>query len=233
MFNLFRKKEVVLAIFFGILFSFAGKAQMNNPNFDRRLMRFGFSLGLNASKFHTQLVNGFGANNDTLDSLTPASGPGLQLGITSDLKLHNNLSFRFMPTLMFAVRSLKYNFKGADAVESKSVESAYVDFPFQLKFRSNRIENFRTYVIASFKYSIDMASQQSVNQEVERVKILRNDYGLEFGLGFEFYLPYFRFSPEIKYAYGLNNVMVNESHRYSAPIQGLNNQSIIISFIFE
>ncbi len=215
-----------------LLLAFQSQAQLNNPHYDKKLFRFGFLLGMNSTKFRDNLAPEF-KTTDSLLAVVPRSGSGLQLGITSDLRIHENLSLRFTPTLIFALKNLDYTFRNSEFSGSKRVESAYVDLPLLLKFRSNRIENFRTYVIGGAKASIDMSSQETVDREVERVKIQRLDFAVEIGVGFEFYLPYFKLSPELKYSLGLTNVLVKESHLYSAPLQQLQSQGLIFSLIFE
>lgn len=215
-----------------LLTATASMAQLNNPHYDKKKIRFGFLLGINSSKFRDNLAPEF-KTTDSLLAVVPRSGPGLQLGITSDLRLHENLSLRFTPTLLFSLKNLDYTFRNAEFTGAKRVESAYVDLPLLLKFRSNRIENFRTYVIGGAKACIDMSSQETVDKEVERVKIQRMDFAVEVGVGFEFYLPYFKFSPELKYSLGLTDVLVREKHLYSAPLQQLQSQALILSLIFE
>lgn len=70
-------------------------------------------------------------------------------------------------------------------------------------------------------------------EDVERVKIIRGDLAYEIGLGIDLYLPFFKFSPEIKFVQGLNNLLVPETHRYSSPLDGLRARTIMISFNFE
>ena len=62
-------------------------------------------------------------------------------------------------------------------------------FPFQLKFQSDRIGNFRVYTLLGIKADIDMASNARAKKAEELVKIEKYDFGPEFGIGFNFYFP--------------------------------------------
>ena len=233
MLNLCRRKSAGLVLLFGLMASNQLLAQRNNPYYDDKTIHFGFLVGYNSSTFHLQPNAARYLLNDTMTYMAPSWGPGFQLGIISDLRLAEHATLRFTPTLMFSQRNIQYSFVNPLNDIRRSLQIANVDIPLLLKFRSDRIDNFRMYAIGGFKYSIDMASQEKVVEDVQRVKIIRNDISYEIGFGFDFYLPYFKFSPEIKLAQGIRNVLVPESHVYSNPIEGLRARTIMISFNFE
>ncbi|MBK6837619.1 MAG: PorT family protein [Bacteroidetes bacterium] len=176
----------------------------------------------------------------TMDSIyvvesEPVSG--LNLGIISNLRLGEYWDLRFIPALSFAQRNLIYQFKYPDSTSAgttKSVESTYLEFPLDLKFKSKRVTNYRMYVLAGARYSIDMVSQAKVrDKDRDIVKLKRYDFGYEIGLGFDFYLTYFKFSPEIKMFNGLNNLLVKDNSRYASPLEKLNSKIFLVSFLFE
>ena len=56
-----------------------------------------------------------------------------------------------------------------------------------------------------------MVSQAKVKaKDKEFVKLARQDYGYEIGVGVDFYMPMFKLSPEIKMYHGLKNLLVKE-----------------------
>lgn len=231
---------VFLFISFAFL-SFQVKAQMNNepqnlPKYDQQPLHFGFTLGINSSNFVIERVGDFKLR-DTVYSVSANSVSGLNLGIVSNLRLGENFDFRFIPTLAFGQRNLDYHFIYNDTLESnlqKKIESTYLEFPFVLKFKSKRVNNYRVYVLGGMKYSIDMVSQAKVRKsDKDIIKLNRNDYGYEIGLGFDFYLTYFKFSPEIKMYTGLSNLLVKENTPISSPIDALNAKTFVVSLFFE
>ncbi|MBL0258369.1 MAG: PorT family protein [Bacteroidetes bacterium] len=214
-------------------------AQLNNspinlPKYDNQKIHFGFTLGLNSTNCKVTLVPDF----KTMDSIyvvesEPVSG--LNLGIISNLRLGEYWDLRFIPALSFAQRNLIYQFKYPDSTSAgttKSVESTYLEFPLDLKFKSKRVTNYRMYVLAGARYSIDMVSQAKVrDKDRDIVKLKRYDFGYEIGLGFDFYLTYFKFSPEIKMFNGLNNLLVKDNSRYASPLDKLNSKIFLVSFL--
>ncbi|MFZ4631254.1 MAG: porin family protein [Bacteroidia bacterium] len=206
----------------------------NNAYYDTKAFHFGFHVGINRSSHHLLLKDSLtlpGLTN--LNYVSPVFGPGFQLGIVSDARLHEYLALRFTPTLMFSQRNFLFDFANQSLPVKKSVQMANVDLPLTLKFRSKRMKDYRVYVLGGIKASIDMASQEKVVDDVDRVKLRRMDYSVETGVGLDLYLQYFKLSPEIKVANGLRNVMVPEQHVYANFIQSLRSRTWIVSFTFE
>lgn len=236
------KRTTIIKLVF-ILWTFPNvlHAQMDNeprnlPKYDNQRIHFGFSLGINSSTFHVNRVGNF-KTSDTIYTVDAESVTGLNLGIISNLAMGDNFDLRFIPTLSFGQRNLNYQFIYSDTAQAftvKKIESSYLEFPVSLKFKSKRINNYRMYVLGGFKYAIDMVSQAKVkNTDKDIIKLKRNDYGYEIGLGFDFYLTYFKFSPEIKMYNGLTNLLVPENTQYSNPIDALYAKTFVISFTFE
>lgn len=232
MFDLRWRKSSLIA--FGLLlFALAGHAQRNNPYYDDKPLHFGFHVGMNFSTFHLRLDQQRLMANDTLRYIDPNWGPGFQLGVIADARLSEYATLRFTPTLMFSQRNVQYSFENPFNNIRRAVQVANIDIPLAVKWRSTRINNYRVYLITGMKYTIDMASQERVVADVERLKVRRHDAAYEVGLGFDFYLPFFKFSPEIRFAQGIRNIMVPEPHVYSNPIDALRARTIIITFNFE
>lgn len=229
---------VFILFFFTLTVSAQRRQVMNLPKYDRARIHFGFVLGLNISKFKVEPVGDLRIR-DTVYSIVPRGTSGLNLGIISNLKLGEHFDLRFIPALAFTQRNLEYSMVYTDSNFSretitKQVESTYLEFPFELKFKSTRIDNYRVYVLAGWKYAIDMVSQAKVlAKDKEIVKLKKHDYGYEIGVGFDFYMTYFKFSPELKMYNGLTNLLVQDGRRFSDPLNGLYSKAFVISFTFE
>src|SRR5204862_3947543 len=107
---------------------------------------------------------------DSLMVLNHEKQPGFNLGIVASLNVNQNFSVRFIPTLSFQERILRYKFQWADGTIryfEKPIESTYLEFPILLKLRSDRINNFAVYLVGGGKFCIDMASQRDVNNALD------------------------------------------------------------------
>jgi hypothetical protein len=206
---------------------------LNLPNYDNKPIHFGFLIGLNTLDFKLTPVSNV---EDELFVIQSQSQKGFNLGVVSNMRLGNNLDFRFIPTLSLAERRIFYTLNDNTVLtdENKKIESTFIEFPVSIKYKSSRYNNGRAYIMTGLKYSLDLASQRNIDDEgLEIVKIKKDDFLYEIGLGLDFYLPYFKFSPELKANFGLTNLVVNDGSIYSRSIKGMKTRGFSISFTFE
>ena len=229
---------LLLALFLGTLTSKAqrNKRAQNLIQYDYKKLHFGFTLGINDLNFNMQ-KNSNTITNDTLKTLNSKSQKGFNLGIVSNLRIGKYTDLRFVPTLVFGERHLYYGFidmEQKDDERIKRIESTLIDFPIYIKYKSARYNNFRTYVIGGLKYSMDIASQDKIDDDgQEIVKLKKNDLMGEVGFGLDFYLEYFKFSPQIKLSYGLLNLLSKDESVYTQSLNRLTTNGWMLSFTFE
>lgn len=213
--------------------------QERYKNFDKRLFHFGFMLGINSADFSVYQRND-AYSKYGLVSLTNDSQPGGQLGILTTMKLGTPmLRMRFIPTLSFQERVLKYksldslNFKKGNGEER--INSTNLDFPLMLQFRTKRYNNFTAYALIGGQYSIDLQSQQDASQNYidPFIKIKKHDFQGQIGGGVEFFAPYFKFGLELKYSTAFKNSFIQDWTPVSNPIDQLYNKAWWFSIIFE
>ena len=213
--------------------------QERYKNFDKRMFHFGFMLGFNSSDFTVyQDVNAY--EQYGLKLLENDAQPGGQLGILTTMKLGTPvLRLRFIPTLSFQERLLRYTFEDTvlnkDEIGEERVNSTNLDFPLMLQFRTKRLNNFAAYVLVGGQYSIDLQSQEKASQNYidPYVKIKRNDVQGQIGGGLEFFAPYFKFGIELKYSHGFMNSFIQDNTNIANPINKLYNKVWSLSLIFE
>lgn len=213
--------------------------QERYKNFDKRLFHFGFMLGFNSSDFTVfQNVNAF--EQYGLKLLENDAQPGGQLGILTTMRLGTPvLRLRFIPTLSFQERLLRFSFEDTllnkDQVSDERVNSTNLDFPLMLQFRTKRLNNFAAYVLIGGQYSIDLQSQEKASQNFidPYIKIKRNDVQGQIGGGLEFFAPYFKFGIELKYSHGFVNSFIQDNTNIANPINKLYNKVWSLSLIFE
>lgn len=215
------------------------KTLLNLGDFDEKKIHFGFSLGVNTSSF---IMESDLSKSDSLIRLEVLPQSGFNLGIVTDLHLGPLFDLRFIPTLSFGERRLEYTFLEntgkPSTVLSKAVESTYLDFPLNLKYRSIRYNNFAAYFVGGFMYSYDLISQKDVinaksNIAETVIKLDNSNINYQIGVGFDFFLEYFKFSPELKMSYGVNNLIINDNTILSDPITSLRSKIFLLSFTFE
>jgi len=231
-------KYLLITIFLASSFFSYGqryKKPQNLVKYDFKKLHFGFSLGINALNFNVQKSNN-SINNDSLLSILAQNQKGFNLGIVSNLRIGRYTDLRFIPTLVFGERILDYSFDKTNnlTLKSKRIESTLIDFPISIKYKSARYNNFRTYILCGVKYSLDIASQYKIDDEgQELVKLNNHDLMIEGGFGIDFYLQYFKFSPQIKLSHGLINILSKDQTVFTETINNLRTSGWMLSFTFE
>jgi hypothetical protein len=229
----------LLIVFVSLSYSVFSNAQkvLYLEDHDDKPYYFGITLGMNIARFQTELHPKF-LQSDSVLIAQPANAGGFSLGLVGTAKLTNRFEARFNPQLMFTERHLYYKLTypdpqyGTDV--TKKIESVIVSFPIQAKFNSDRIGNFRVYMLGGVKGDIDLASNARARRAEELVKINKFDYGIEAGIGFNFYFPSFIFSPEIKISNGLSNLHSrDENLKYSNVLDRIRSRMIVFSIHLE
>ena len=237
--------KVVFYILGFIICPLLSKAQLrdgiNLPEHDDKNIHFGINLGLNRAHFsftHHPLF----LQRDSVMVVESINSTGLNLAWLVDKRLSEHFNIRTFPLdLTFTEKAFEYTLKypstiggGEDTVTIKKIQSISLTFPLQLKFSSDRIGNFKVYMMAGGKVEFDMASNAGARKAENLIKLNRLDYGIEAGLGFHFYYPYFVLTPELKVGWGLGNLHARDKDlKFSNVIDKINSRTITFSLTVE
>lgn len=174
---------------------------------------------------------------DSLNSISSKALPGFAIGFIARYRITDHLEARINPALVFADRQLSYAYRTSSQDVTKQVQTTTVDFPIALKLKSDRIGNYRAYIIGGFKYSTAIGSKRTTDANAAPLdKLVKNmgSYGsYEAGIGFDIYFEFFKLSPEIKLSNSIGNVLYPETHPFSSPISKLSLHTIMFSLNFE
>ncbi len=235
---------------------FSQKQKVNYlTTFDEKRIHFGFTLGYNLLDFNVANYSSIGENPDFTPGEWPNDAnqvgyeslvrsdleslvPGFTVGIVSSLRLHKDLDLRFLPGMSFGERKLTYNIPVYDInsyepLKFYSIKSTFIDFPLLFKYKARRINNDRPFVLfgGAFRQDISKSAKDDL------VKLKGGGFYAEVGGGWDHYFPFFRFSVEGKYSFGLNNQLgdVPQQQRpyYSQSIKSLRSNIFTLSFHFE
>lgn len=218
------------------LFSIAqsAKGNYNYLDFQRKPYYFGITIGLNSSDYRTYLSKNY-IRNDSIATVESIKGPGFNLGIVSNLKIGEYFDIRFLPTLSFAERNIAYSaVKNYRPDYQNKIESVFVELPFHVRFKSAPYYDKRLFVVGGIKYAFDVASDSRGRQINKLVKIAPTDFALEYGVGVQFFFPYFIFSPEFKISQGMNNILLYQNELLqSQVIEKVLSRTFTLSLHFE
>lgn len=222
-------------LFFGL--NATAQREIYMEDHDVKPYYFGITLAANSGRFQSQLHPQFLAQ-DSIMVAEPLNSGGFALGLLATARLTNRFEARFNPQLMFTDRTIQYQMRYKDLdqglVVDKKVESVIVSFPLQVKFRSDRIGNFRVYMLGGGKLDYDLASNAQARKADDMIKIGKMDYGVEGGMGFNFYMKSFIFSPEIKISNGLGNLHSRDERlKYSNVLDRIQSRMVVFSIHLE
>jgi hypothetical protein len=199
---------------------------------------FGATLGYTSSYLHITRSKKF-INDDSVLVAEPGSSGGIFIGLAATGRLSDHFQIRINPQFIIGQARyfdyiINYPQAGEPVYQRKILPANIVSFPIHLKFNSDRIDNFRVYMLGGIKYDLYLTSNANASGSGTDIKFKSSDFGLEGGLGFNFFLPYFTFSPEIKFSYGLSDIhQPDPSLRYSSVLNAINSRMIVFSLHFE
>lgn len=229
---------ISLAIF---AFSLSLAAQepkvQNRPYIDQRKFHYGFLLGLHMQDIELE-------NNGFIDPETGEQwyaeinnySPGFTVGVLGDLRLNKYFSLRLLPSIHFGQKHAVYHEQRSGADSTQVFKSTYISVPIDVKFSAPRYNNFRPYLIAGINPMIDLTARKH-----DALRLKPFDLYLEVGFGCDLYLPFFKLVPEIKFCFGLLNIINkdrsdlidNTLMKYTNSVNGGRSNMIVLTFNFE
>ena len=241
--HLLRRKIVYILIGF-FCFPVIGIAQLrdgiNLPDHDNKLFHFGINLGMNRSHFsftHHPLFR----QQDSVMVVESVNSSGINLAWLVNLNLNEHLDIRTYPLdLTFTEKNFEYRLTypdrpgGEDTITQKKVQSISLTLPLQIKFSSDRINNFKVYMLGGIKAELDLAANAGDKNAQSLIKLKHFDYGIQAGLGFHFYFPFFVLTPELRVDWGLANLHSRDPNlKFSNVIDKINSRSLTFSLTVE
>ena len=235
-FNLRGRKVIVLLILACCAFSVQAQKRsikQNNPNYDKRFLSYGFLIGLHTSAYRVKYSDRFVTSTfDTVHSIVPSRSVGFSLGFIVNMSLNEFLDLRLLPKVAFYEFNLDYRFTDFSE-QNQLVETTVVELPLLLKYKSVRRGNVRMYMVGGIKPGIEASGNNEIEGETESLPIRTANVSLDFGIGFDFYYPLFKFSPELRYSKGLANMLGSEQNKFSEGLRRITTNTVTLYLLFQ
>jgi len=213
---------------------------------DQKDFSAGFSFGYVSSYYKIDKKPGwrepyFDASGtkvtDALTNISSENAPGFAVGFLGRYSLNDHVEVRVTPALIFADRAVTYQYVTKEQDQIKAIRATLVDLPLQLKIKSDRLGNYRAYLLGGLKYSKALGNKENSDANAapsEKLLKTINGYGsYEVGVGFDIYFEFFKLSPEIKISNSFGNLLLRENNAFAAPINSLSLHTIMFSLHFE
>ncbi|MBQ7157403.1 MAG: PorT family protein [Bacteroidaceae bacterium] len=238
------KLHITLFLAFMSLFMSAGLSRlhaqtrkvMNRPYIDQRRFHYGFLIGVHMQDVEFE-HNGFTDENGNQWFVdVPNYEPGFSVGILGEMYLTRHLALRLIPTMHFGTKNMTFRNNGKADRGYMNAKSTYISLPLDLKFSAERFNNYRPYLMAGINPAFDLTVKRQ-----REILFKSFDCFIEAGIGCDFYAPWFKCIPEIKFCYGLRNV-VNKNRSdltdqnmliYTNSVNGGHSKMIVLTLYFE
>lgn len=222
----------------------------NRPYTDLRQFHFGVVVGTHMQDIELlnagpQLITA--EDGTTTETLVTADqnrwDPGINVGVLGELRLNTHFQFRVAPMMYFGARHITFhNMKqldgdGRPTETRQDLKTAYIATAFDVIFAAPRFNNHRPYLMAGLSPMVNLSGKTNDYLKLKR-------YGLfaEVGVGCDFYLPFFKLRPELKFVYGLGNALDTNHYKdlrdknmlkYAQSVDDARQKMIVLNFYFE
>lgn len=209
----------------------------NRPYADLKRWHLGFSVGMHLQdlKFtHNDYITDDGQQ---LKAEVPGYSPGFCVNVLGALRLHKYFELRLSPGMYFGSKNITMLDVNSGHVERQDVKSAYVVAPLDLKISGDRLRNARPYALVGAMGTFDVSKKRP-----EPLRFNSFDAYLTLGIGCDFYLPFFKLNPEVKFCFGLTDVLQHkrpdlsdnpEMIKMTNSLKKVKSSMIVITFNFE
>ena len=219
------------------LFAVAQERKVQNkPYIDFRRLHYGFFIGVHAQDMEF-VNNGFVTEDgETWYADVADYNPGFSVGVLADLRLNTYMSLRVIPTMHFGQNLVRFREQKSGETSKQSVKTTYIAVPVHAKFAAERFNNYRPYVTAGVSpmWNLTVKKQQ-------QLLLKRFDFMIEVGVGCDFYLPFFKLIPELKFSFSPLNVLKKERNdlldanylKFTQSVDEVTSKMITLSLYFE
>ncbi len=211
----------------------------NQPYADQKLFHWGFTVGVNVQDMILSHTGAADENGDVWFAEIPSYTPGFSVGLVTDLYVNPYMNLRAIPSIHFGEKKFEYRMQNASADfedPAFTVKNTYISLPVHMRFSSERLNNIRPYVLAGGFVNWEIGGK---SEPVIKFKDL--DYGLEIGLGCNLYFPFFKLSPELRFSFGLRDLIEHDRSdlrdptllKYTDALKSGKSRMITLTFNFE
>ena len=213
------KKRIVYLLLMLVLASTGLKAQersvQNKPYIDLRPLHFGVLVGTHLQDVEflnvgPQVIT-FEDGTTTEKTITCDQvrwDAGFTVGVLAEARISEHFAFRLAPAMYFGTRHFMFNNltdkreDGSNLTEQQDLKSVYISTAADLIFAAKRFNNHRPYIMAGVNPMLNLSGSSQ-----DYLQMKRMDFFFEVGLGCDFYLPFFKLRPELKFMLGLTNAL--------------------------
>jgi len=204
---------------------------LNKQNEDKKLLNWGYFLGLNQYDFKIEY-------KENAQDILVSKSFGFNVGLIGEVRLNEFLDVRFEPGLHYGSRLMGFPGFEDERDAIREVKSTYINFPLLLKASTRRYGNFKPFLLGGVSTGLNLGSNEESldDNESGTFRMKKWVYNYELGFGIDFYLEYFKFTPSIRGIFAITDELVPDNDPnspWTGNIDSLKTRGIFINFTFE
>ena len=231
-------------LFFLVVIVFQAEAQLftkerlvNNENFDKARLSYGYYLGFNNYDFNIDY------NND-VDDIQVIKSVGFNVGLIGNIRINDYFDIRLEPGLVMSNRTLSFSgsyFEGL-VYEEKDLErelrSTYVHIPLLIKISTKRVDNIKPFVVGGISTALNLSSNQDNPDDNSQgvFRLVKNNLYYELGIGVDIFLTWFKFTPSIRGVFSIKDEHIKDldiNSPWTRNIDKMQTRGFFINFTFQ
>ena len=238
-----RTKILISFLFFSISI-FESEAQLftkerllNNENFDKAPLSYGYYLGFNTYDFNIDYKT-------NVKDIQVLKAVGFNVGLIGNVRINDYFDIRLEPGLVMSNRTLSYSDTYFDGLiyEKKDLEreirSTYIHIPLLIKISTKRINNIKPFIVGGISTALNLSSNQDNPDDNSNgnFRMIKNNVFYELGIGIDFYLTWFKFTPSLRGVFSLNDEHVPDfdaNSPWTSNIDQMQTRGLFINFTFQ
>ena len=238
-----RTKILISFLFFSISI-FESEAQLftkerllNNENFDKAPLSYGYYLGFNTYDFNIDYKT-------NVKDIQVLKAVGFNVGLIGNVRINDYFDIRLEPGLVMSNRTLSYNNTYFDGLiyEEKDLEreirSTYIHVPLLIKISTKRINNIKPFIVGGISTALNLSSNQDNPDDNSNgnFRMTKNNVFYELGVGIDIYLTWFKFTPSLRGVFSLKDEHVPDfdaNSPWTSNIDQMQTRGLFINFTFQ
>jgi len=209
----------------------------HRPYLDNRFLHYGFFVGMDMMDLELK-NNGYidPTSNEQWYTDVDNYQPGFVVGVLGEVRLSKYLGLRLQPSIHFGQKHIVFHEQLSGRDSTQNLKSTYFSVPIALKIAAPRYNNFRPYFSIGVAPTIDLTTRKHMALRTQAL-----DCYFEVAAGCDFYLPYFKLIPELRFSFGLRDILVHDRDdltdasllKFTKSLDSGHSKMITLAFYFE
>jgi hypothetical protein len=238
------RTKILISFLFLSISIFESEAQLftkerllNNENFDKAPLSYGYYLGFNSYDFNIDYKS-------NVKDIQVLKAVGFNVGLIGNVRINDYFDVRLEPGLVMSNRILSYSITYFDGLtyEEKDLEreirSTYIHIPLLVKISTKRINNIKPFIVGGISTALNLSSNQDNPDDNSNgnFRMIKNNLFYELGIGIDFYLTWFKFTPSLRGVFSLKDEHVPDfdaNSPWTSNIDQMQTRGLFINFTFQ